>query len=115
MKAIALNTALLDELERQQLSSKPPKKRDAAVLIRCVVELTCWKRCSADHGEGRAGIRTPNSGATSRCLNHLATPAVEIRIYQRLVLLERAFSLPLVLLPAAGALLWIGNPSHEIC
>ena len=28
------------------------------------------------------GIRTPNSGATSRCLNHLATPAASVRIYQ---------------------------------
>lgn len=37
-----------------------------------------------NHGmKGRArGFEPPNSGATSRCLNHLATPAASVRIYQ---------------------------------
>ena len=33
--------------------------------------------------EGRArGFEPPNSGATSRCLNHLATPAMAMTMYQ---------------------------------
>ena len=33
--------------------------------------------------KGRArGFEPPNGGATSRCLNHLATPAASFRIYQ---------------------------------
>ena len=62
--------------------------------------------------KGRArGFEPPNGGATSRCLNHLATPAVETRIYQCLVtgLFPRP-SLPLVLLAAAAALLGVSNP-----
>ena len=52
---------------------------------------SCWKPCwqapkkeLPGSSEGRArGLEPPNSGATSRCLNHLATPAMDLTMYQR--------------------------------
>ena len=73
--------------------------------------------------KGRArGFEPPNGGATSRCLNHLATPAASFRIYQPVssILREVLFihrmrspaslSFGLLMLGSAGALV-VTNPT----
>ena len=70
------------------------------------------------------GFEPPDGGTTSRCLNHLATPAVSVRIYQFIQLHQETligpFRMPTVnavaavlAMAASGMALAFTNPSPE--
>ena len=70
------------------------------------------------------GFEPPDGGTTSRCLNHLATPAVSVRIYQFIQLHQETLIGPfrkptvnavaaVLALAASGVALAFTNPSPE--
>ena len=82
--AVALNTARLDE-DQARRSRLIALSQTLGLALHRSHSLGCRTSAQSLHEflKGRArGFEPPNSGATSRCLNHLATPAASVRIYQ---------------------------------